>query len=187
MDTVAVSSVGNFNYIRVVSSGAGSSAAFGGSPVALPGTFQAENFDNGGEGVAYHDVTPGNTGGAYRTTDVDIAGAADSGGGYTLGWVAAGEWLDYTVDVSAAGTYSIDVRVASAGAGGTFRLESGGQDKTGSIAVPDTGGWQSWTTVRKTDVELGAGVQVLRLVMETNGAATGAVGNFNWIGVTPGV
>ena len=63
----------------------------------MPGTVQAANFDNGGEGVAYHDTTPGNTGGAYRATDVDIEPASD--GGYDVGWIAAGEWLNYTVNV----------------------------------------------------------------------------------------
>ena len=37
------------------------------SPVhAIPGTIQAEDFDAGGEGVGYHDTTPGNQGGVYR-------------------------------------------------------------------------------------------------------------------------
>mgnify|MGYP003693554649 CR=1 FL=1 len=31
-----------------------------------------ENFNEGGEGVGYHDLTAGNTGGQYRQTDVDI-------------------------------------------------------------------------------------------------------------------
>ena len=55
---------------------------------SLPGTIQAENFDNGGEGVAYHDTTSGNAGGAFRSTDVDIEAA--SGGGYDVGWIDAG-------------------------------------------------------------------------------------------------
>ena len=34
-------------------------APFTGSPITIPGTIQAENYDNGGEGVAYHDTTKG--------------------------------------------------------------------------------------------------------------------------------
>jgi hypothetical protein len=187
MDTNGTSSVGNFNYIRVVASGSStaSSTPFGGTPAALPGTIQSENFDSGGQNVAYSDLTPGNAGGAYRTTNVDIAAAADTGGGYTLGWVGAAEWLKYTVKAAAAGLYTISVRVASAGTGGTFHIEFNGVNKTGTMTVPDTGGWQTWTTIRKTGVSLGAGEQVMRVVMDTNGPATGAVGNFNWVGVTP--
>jgi len=57
-----------------------------------------------------------------------------------------------------------------------------GVDKTGPIAVPNTGGWQTWTTVSTSGVTLAAGKQVVRLVMDTNGAS-GSVGNFNWLNV----
>jgi hypothetical protein len=183
--------VGNINYIRVSTSsgggdGAGSgggSTPFAGTPLALPGTIQAEDFDNGGQHVAYYDNSAGNQGGSYRAGDVDIAPAEDTGGGYTLGWVGAGEWLNYTVNVAAAGTYDIEVRVASAGAGGTFHIEVNGVDRTGPLSVPNTGGWQTWSTVRHAGMNLAAGTQVWRLVMASNGAATGAVGNFNYIRV----
>jgi phosphatidylserine/phosphatidylglycerophosphate/cardiolipin synthase-like enzyme len=183
--------VGNVNWIRAVASGGepppppppSGSTPYTGTAVALPGTIQAENFDNGGQHVAYFDNTPGNEGGVYRATDVDIAVAHDTGGGYTLGWVGAGEWLNYTVNVTAAGTYDIEARVASAGQGGTFRIEVNGVDRTGPITVPNTGGWQSWTTIRRTGVSLSAGQQVWRVVMLTNGPTTGGVGNFNWFRV----
>jgi acid phosphatase type 7 len=98
--------------------------------------------------------------------------------------VSAGEWLNYTVQVGAAGTYDIEVRVASAGAGGTFRIEVNGTDVTGPLTVPNTGGWQNWATIRRAGVPLGAGLQVWRLVMTGNGV-TNAVGNFNWVRVVP--
>jgi hypothetical protein len=181
----APASVGNFNYIRVVASGGGSqppSTPYGGTPVSLPGTIQTENFDEGGAGFAYVDTSPGNTGGQYRTTDVDVGAATDTGGGYRLGWIDAGEWLNYTVNVAAAGTYDIEVRVASNGTGGTFHIEVGGVDKTGPMSVPNTGGWQAWATIRRNGVTLGAGQQVWRLVMDGLGPS-GAVGNINWIRV----
>jgi hypothetical protein len=182
MDTNGgTAAVGNFNYIRVTARTAGT--PYGGTAAALPGTVQAENFDEGGAGVAYVDTTTGNSGGKYRAGDVDIESSIDSGGGYDVAWVFAGERLNYSVNVAAAGTYDIEVRVASPGAGGTFHLEVNGVDKTGRLTVPNTGGWQKWTTVRKSAVTLSAGPQVWRLVMDTNGATT-AVGNFNYIRVT---
>jgi hypothetical protein len=155
---------------------------FTGSPQSLPGILQAEDFNNGGEGVAYHDNSPANQGGQYRSSGVDIAAASDVGGGYTLGWVGAGEWLNYTVNVGASGTYQLEVRVASAGTGGTFHIEVDGVDKTGPLPVPNTGGWQSWATIRAPNVVLDAGIQVWRLAMDTYGAS-GAVGNINYIRV----
>jgi hypothetical protein len=183
MDTNGASSaVGNFNWINVARS-ASASTPFGGTPPTLPGHIEAENFDDGGEAVAYHDDSPGNLGGAYRATNVDVEGAADTDGGFDVGWAMAGEWLNYTLNVAAAGTYDVDVRVASDGAGGTFHLEVNGIDVTGHLTVPDTGGWQTWTTIHVPAVTLNGGVQVWRLVMDTNGATT-AVGNFNWIAIT---
>jgi hypothetical protein len=179
--------VGNFNYLRLATSGGGggtTSTPFTGTPVALPGTIQAENFDNGGSGIAFFDTTAGNAGGKYRTTgiDVDIEATTDSGGGYDVGWTKATEWLNYTVNVATAGTYTLEARVASSGAGGTFHIEANGVDKTGPMTIPNTGGWQSWTTISK-EISLSAGAQVWRLVIDSAGAG-GAVGNFNYLRLT---
>ena len=185
MDTPASSgAVGNFNWIRVSFDQPAGSTPYLGTPAALPGTIEAEHFDNGGAELAYHDDSAGNSGGQLRTTDVDLELTGDDGGGYNVGWVSAGEWLNYTVHVATAAVYLIEVRVASPGAGGTFHLEVDGLDKTGPVAIPDTGGWQDWTTVAASGVPLAAGAQVFRLVMDTP-ASSGAVGNFNWIRVQP--
>ena len=160
-------------------------AALNATPAPTPAptfTVQFENYDTGGEGVGYHDTTPGNKGGLYRSDNVDIAAANDTGGGYYLGWVKAGEWVNYTISAATAGTFTIDLRVASNGAGGTFHIEVNGVDKTGPLTIPNTGGWQAWTTISKRGVALGAGKQVIRVVMDTNGA-TGGVGNFNWFAI----
>jgi hypothetical protein len=124
----------------------GTPTPFPGSPIALPGVVQAEDFDNGGSGDAYLDVSPENEGGQYRQTGVDIEPTADQGGGFNVGWMAPGEWLRYSVTASA-GSYDLGFRVAAAGAGGTFHLEIDGIDKTGPLTIPNTGDWQHWTTV----------------------------------------
>jgi hypothetical protein len=181
MDTNgSTSAVGNFNYLRVPAQAA--SAPFGGVAAAVPGVIQVENFDDGGAGRGYLDASSGNSGGQYRSTDVDIERTSDGGSGYDIGWVSAGEWLNYTVNVATAATYDIDVRVASPTTGGTFHIEVNGVDKTGPLTVPNTGGWQTWRTIRKASISLAAGSQVWRLVMDANGSS-GAVANFNYISV----
>ncbi len=171
---------GGFNINRIIVPGSGgggaSTAPYSGSPIAIPGTIEAEQFDNGGEGIAYHDTTGGNSGGAFRSTDVDLEPA--SGGGYDVGWMAAGEWLNYTVTVASAGAYTVQFRVASLGAGGAFHLEMNGANVTGRLTVPDTGGWQNWRTV-SAPVDLTAGQQVARLVIDGDGAV--GAGNFDRI------
>jgi len=83
--------------IEVTANTAGALSPYNGTPVTLPGLVQAEEFANGPDGVAYHDVSAGNSGGVYRATDVDIEVTSDDGGGYDLGWVSASEWLNYSV------------------------------------------------------------------------------------------
>ena len=68
-------------------------------------------FASGGSGVGYVDATPGNNGGVYRDTDVDIEPSQE--GGHNVGWIGAGEWLKYTVSTPSAGLYTIEARVAS--------------------------------------------------------------------------
>ena len=158
---------------------------FGGSPAAVPGTIQAENFDDGGEGVAYHDLTGENEGGAPHRAGagMDVEPTGDAGGGFNLGWLKANEWAEYTVDVSIPGTYELAARVASLGPGGAFRLEVDGIDKTGPVAVPDTGAWQAYQTVTKPGIALTAGRHVLRLYMVSEGPG-GFVGNINHFALT---
>lgn len=140
---------------------------------------QAENFDTGGQGIAYNDNTAANSGNRHRPTEgVDIENTADTGGGFNLGWMVAGEWLDYTTYVTDPGRYTLNLRVASPNATGAVRVRMAGADLTGVWTFPGTGGYQSWTTVSKT-VDLIPGQQVLRLeVLASNF-------NLNWIELVP--
>lgn len=166
--------------------GGSGSTPFSGTPASIPGTFQAENFDNGGQAVAYFDTDAGNAGGVYRSTDVDLQAATDTGGGYLIGWTKAGEWLKYTVNVATTGTYTLEARVANIGTGASFRVEVDGVDRTGPIAVPDTGGWQSWRTISVGGIPLSAGQRVIRVAFTAVTASRGAAGNYNWFRLAQG-
>ena len=163
---------------------------FGDKAAALPGVVQAEDFDEGGEGVAYHDTTAQDTGAQppgprYRLESVDVDACRDEGGGFNIGGVRAGEWLAYTVEVKEAGTYDLSLRLSSRFAGGRLHVEFGGKDVTGLVDVPKTGSWNTWTPVTVKGVRLGAGRQVMRVVFDaagpSDGAAPQAVCNLNWI------
>jgi endonuclease/exonuclease/phosphatase family metal-dependent hydrolase len=168
----------NFENARVASvTASGVLGPFTGTPAPVPGTIEAENFDNGGEGVAYHDTTPGNAGGQYRNTDVDIEQSSE--GGYDVGWIIAGEWLNYTVGVQNAGAYTVQLRVASPSGGAMHVGFNGASNVWVPVSIPATGGWQNWATVSVT-VTLGAGVQQMTLLADTNGF------NLNYITVAAG-
>jgi ELWxxDGT repeat protein len=149
--------------------------------VGLGALVQAEDFDRGGERLAYHDRDPFNRGGAYRPDEtVDLQTDVGSSGGVHLAWTQAGEWLNYTVDVAETQTYTLTVRVAAQGAGGVFHIALDGADWTGPLHIPDTGGWYSWRTLEKSGLTLAAGRHTLRLVLDADGATSG-VGNIDWI------
>ncbi|MGO1070954.1 carbohydrate-binding protein [Lysobacter sp. CA199] len=154
---------------------------YGGSAWALPGTVQAENFDLGGQNVGYYNPGNSNPGGQYRNEGVGIEASGDSGGGFNVGWTVGEEWLNYTVNVLQAGNYTVQVRVASQGAGGNFHFNVDGVAATSTLSVPDTGGWQNWRTL-SAPISLSAGSHVIQLRMDSVGAG-GSTGNFNWFSI----
>ncbi|MGD0801038.1 MAG: carbohydrate-binding protein [Terracidiphilus sp.] len=159
----------NLNWILFASAASGE-APYGGVPVAIPGTVQAENYDTGGQGVGYSVTSTNGSANTYRSDGVDLEATTDTGGGYDLGWSAAGQWFKYTVNVATAGTYTVAFRVASESAisDALHISNSSGTNLSGSVAVPDTGGWQTWANVTAT-VTLPAGQQTLTLNQDNAG------------------
>ncbi|HYO09422.1 MAG TPA: NPCBM/NEW2 domain-containing protein [Tepidisphaeraceae bacterium] len=176
-----ISGVGSFATAPVVER----QGAWWGTPSVTGHAIQFEDHDHGGSGVAYSDTTGGNsTGSLHHYESVDIGTTTDAGGGHYVGSVKAGEWLEYTIRVTAAGTYTFNARVASSGAGGNYHLELNGTNISGTLSVPSTGGSTTWTTTTKTGVNLPAGVHVLRIAFDSNPSG-GSTGNFNWFRFTP--
>lgn len=140
------------------------------SPHSIPGIIQAEEFDVGGNSFAYNDNTPGSeTGIDFRADEeVDIEETEDTDGEYNIGYATSGEWLEYTVNVSSTGEYDLDLRVARDGDDGELHIEMDGEDITGTIAVPNTGGWQTWETVTLNDINLDQGEHIMRIVFDSD-------------------
>ena len=96
-----------------------------------------------------------------------------------------GSWAEYRNVDFGAGANSVNVRVASAGTGGTleFHLDSLAGPVIAQALIPVTGGWQTWTTVTAS-VSAAAGVRVLYVVVKHSGG-TGGIGNLNWFQFLP--
>ncbi len=146
-------------------------------PIPVPGRVEAENYDTGGAGASYHDDTAGNSGGVYRTDDVDLEATSDAGGGFNVGWIASGEWLNYTLNVQTTAVYQIAFRVASANGPGEIRVSLDGVPLY-AMATPLTGGWQTWQTVTISNLVLRGGQRLLRLDFQVGGQ------NLNYLQVT---
>jgi hypothetical protein len=150
--------------------GGGGEGPYGGTAAAIPGTVMNENYDTGGSGVGYDVSSTNGSANSYRSDGIDLEAASSPATGDDLGWSAAGQWFRYTVNVATAGTYTVTFLVASESAiTDAFHLSnSSGTNLTGSVAVPDTGGWQTWTTATAS-VTLPAGTQTLTLSEDAGG------------------
>jgi Carbohydrate binding module (family 6)/Ricin-type beta-trefoil lectin domain-like/Pectate lyase superfamily protein len=144
--------------------------SYGGSAAAVPGTVQAANYDTGGQGVAYSVTSVNGSANSYRSDGVDLEACTDTGCGDDLGWSAAGQWFRYTVNVAAAGTYTLSIRIAtpSAVTDGFHLADTSGNDLTGAENIPATGGYQTWATVTDT-VNLAAGQRTIVLDEDNGG------------------
>lgn len=171
----------NFSITNLVSVQVGEQYPFSGLATPIPGTFEAGHYDvfegGNGNGIAYQDLSTNNNGGFRPQEDVDAE--INTSEGAIVGWISAGEWLEYTVDVQTAGEYKLEMRYAcgnSAG-GGPLRIESDGEVVFSGIAVTNTGGWNTWQTKTVSGIPLKSGKQVMRIHFE-NGELN--VGNFTW-------
>ncbi len=100
---------------------------------------------------------------------------ACSEGGQNIGWTDAGDWMDYSLNIQSTGIYSVEFRVASPYTNTRFELRRN-TTVLATITVPNTGGFQTWTTVTANNISLTAGTGViLRVSSLTNGW------NFNWL------
>ncbi|MEM6763582.1 MAG: carbohydrate-binding protein [Bacteroidota bacterium] len=108
---------------------------------------------------------------------IQLENTTDTGGGQNIGFLDPGDYLDYYLNVDAAGVYEVAFRTAALSETGAIALqlvdESGNTSILGEISFPPTGGWQSWTTT-STEVELPSGLLQIRILI------TQPLFNINW-------
>ena len=145
---------------------------------ALPGTIEAENFDSGGDGIAFHDNNSSKQGDAasYRT-DAGGIDVVKGGTGYAVGYGEVGEWMEYTVNVKEAGLYSYTIRYSAPEDGASFNLSRSDNGNLtsltpASVTLPKSSNWSTYKTVYgRLTVPLEEGEQVIRLTL-TGGSGT---------------
>ncbi len=160
----------NLNYVTFMLVKELKQEPFNGMAHIIPGRIEAEEYDLGGEGVAYHEANSnGNeANGTFRNDAVDIEMCTDTKGGFNLGYTLTNEWVEYTVNVANTSNYELSLRLAKNGNGGLFHIEMDEVDITGPIEVPNTGGWQVWETITLNDISLTAGEHIMKIVFDTD-------------------
>lgn len=130
----------------------------------IPGRVECALYDEGGEGVAYHDSDAKNNGsGALNPADGTYLNEFRMHEGvdtsYTkfhdqiddspwdlvqppqnqlyVGWTEPGEWFRISVDAAEAGIYSADLLYTS-NRGGTISLDVNGKDAIGPVTIAST-------------------------------------------------
>ncbi|MBB5081776.1 carbohydrate-binding protein [Nonomuraea endophytica] len=154
LGTVAVPNTGSWDTFVNVSTGL-SGAPAGTTTLALVfkgPTGQGNLFDVDAFTVSTSGAGTTVEGEAYTSTGgVQPADHAPASGGRTAGYINNGDWAGYS-SVSTAGRTGFSARVSSAGSGGAIQIRSGSQTGTllGTVNVPVTGSWDTFTTVSTT-------------------------------------
>jgi hypothetical protein len=154
-----------------------------------PCEIQARDFDYGGEGLAFHEVSNRTPNSSYRTDAGDqLSKTVDIEAGGNLGYVGVGEWLVYTVEVRDAGVYAADALLSVNGSSGgsfSFAVDGNGSETT---TAPNQGSWSAWIYVFEVHPEftqptfrLSAGKHKIRF--NVDGGAFNLMGyKFTYIG-----
>lgn len=166
-----------------------------GTVAQIPGIVEMELYDVGGEGVAFHDTDTQNRGNGLananmtspeamfrRAEPVDLSftmsntdrnpmGMNEPPNQLYVGWVVAGEWLKFTVNVAETGNYMISSHCAVNAENTTvsFSFEDG--VTTPALPVPRSGNWTTWHHVdNMIIIRLTAGLHVMTVKFDTAGA-----------------
>src|SRR6476661_409364 len=93
------------------------------STVNLPGKVEAENWSN--------------------MSGVQKESTSDAGGGQDVGYIDPNDWMDYSVNVGTAGTYTVNFRIASLASNSQLQLKKSDGTVLATVNVTYTGGYQS--------------------------------------------
>ncbi|MEL0455313.1 glycosyl hydrolase [Flavobacteriaceae bacterium SZ-1-7] len=159
-----------FAVSNIITIQVGDQVPYSGTPSTIPGTIETGHYDifegGSGQNIAYFDASIGNNGDFRTSEDVDAVSVVYEGD--TVGWISNGEWMEYTIDVETTGCYNVDIRYASGntGGGGPIYFEIDNVKVSSDIVFSYTGDWGNWSTKSVSNIDLTAGVHILRLVAD---------------------
>ncbi|MBF0198489.1 MAG: sulfatase-like hydrolase/transferase [Planctomycetes bacterium] len=143
---------------------------FGGTNRLIPGIIEGEHYDEGGEGVAFHDNITKQGSASYRPDDnMDVSVKKQASNGYNVSYTKKGEWLEYTVDVIS-GTYDITFYYFCSKTPGELQVKLDDTILTTIGGLVNQGNWKTQAKVTIPNIPItGGNSKVLRLEV-VNGA-----------------
>lgn len=125
--------------------------------VPVPATLQAEAFT--------------------AMSGIQLENTSDTGGGQNVGHFDPDDYIEFKINVATAGNFILDYRLATANGSTGFEVWVDGVKVLDAMAVPSTGGWQTWVTQSSAPIVMAAGNHTLRL------KSVGKEWNLNWLAV----
>ncbi|ELR73794.1 hypothetical protein C900_01404 [Fulvivirga imtechensis AK7] len=178
------------NIYRVIV-GLGSQEPYSSAHV-VPGTFESGWYDKGGNGISYYDVDPNVYEANFRPED-EVDAATSTSQGTSIGWIAAGEWVEYSLNATS-GKYDIALNIASnqaqGGTSGSVSLDLDCNTVGLVNSTPLTGSWDNYEAVTISDVNVPSGSHILRITFNSGVYNLGRItftrtGDYNGGGNTP--
>lgn len=125
---------------------------------------QAQDYDRYNE---LDGAREGATSGPCAEGEVDLSETDDENGVCNVGWVTAGEWLQYDFYISEAGNYDLVLRIASANNGVPIQVSLDG-NAIGSVQSSG-GGWTTWVSETIADVDFSSGMHTITMDFPQDG------------------
>jgi len=145
----------------------------------IPGTIEAENYDEAGQGFSYYDNDTDNKGdGNFRTDEgVDIV---KTDNGYAIGYTEKDEWLEYTVNVEESNEYDVSTYVSNSSELEGFNLFLDNKQLTESYTIPQTSeNWSAYDEIPIGTAYMEKGEHILKLQIVGNYV------NIDWLKFEP--
>jgi len=146
-----------------------------------PGTtLYAVDYDLGANGIAYYDKDTanyristegnnvGNRGDGYRNDGVDIYKDNSHYNRWYVGHTEEGEWLQYTINIKAKTTYTLQLSYAGK-EDGELSITDGNASIAKAIKLSATGDETGWKTVDVKSIAFTPGVHHLRVLINKGG------------------
>jgi hypothetical protein len=148
----------------------------------VPGDINSTFYDLGGEGVGYHDLSPGNSGNGIRQEeDVDTDYGLEEG---SVTAIQSDEWLEYTINVIQDDNYNFEILFATTSRYGKIHIEIDGVDITGAVRVRTTGSFDTFKPTVINNISLTKGLHLVRIYFD---AAYYNMGTISIKGIVSGI